>query len=568
MPSSIRELIEHFDRLAGQGTLGYFNCVEVHEIAAFKEDGPAAPLNVLSIAVLDERSGPPVESPHFLNPERIRIRALPGWYFGIFRYLVSLNDLRRAMTDFSEGKEWRLSGDELAIGELVPVRPQFVPPDATQSAALNRILKNNFWNGSYVMELFDQSKKQLSMLQSNPPALQSFSAEVQKWVPIALASLADRLGNIVIQIPVKIVAIDFGFPDTSGMDVKLAWDSRSPARQCRSFILAEHDGSILGFGSARIDADKQVVETGDSSELNRAFVYDEERNLILAASGPVVACRSIHMSMAMIQPEPRLVVIQEQNGSLTRHRIELSGLGMGSVVGSRDTFEYRSHSRLRIYEEELAHAEETREFVQYSRGGERQEDKGLSDIVFLINKHGSQGVWLWDPFLDFRDVMRTLFLCRFSGVELRALGSFERRTRRHERESSQETPTLRDIVRRFIGDLRRWFKERRGDEDQLFEKWRDEQIAGFSVSGNNHEGLSLEFRARKGSGGWSFHDRFLIFPRSEPRPRAWSLGTSINSLGARHHIMQEVKNGQMIADAFEELWAKLEAPEFVVWKTP
>ncbi|GAA5563466.1 hypothetical protein Asch03_00962 [Acinetobacter schindleri] len=51
------------------------------------------------------------------------------------------------------------------------------------------------------------------------------------------------------------------------------------------------------------------------------------------------------------------------------------------------------------------------------------------------------------------------------------------------------------------------------------------------------------------------------------RPRAWSLGTSVNSLGKAHHIFQEVSDGRLIADAFESLWTTLDHQECLVWKS-
>ena len=67
--------------------------------------------------------------------------------------------------------------------------------------------------------------------------------------------------------------------------------------------------------------------------------------------------------------------------------------------------------------------------------------------------------------------------------------------------------------------------------------------------------------------GYSFHDRFLMNVRKdEDRPQVWSLGTSINSLGKKHHIIQSVEHPQMLVDAFEELWEELSDPECLVWK--
>lgn len=68
---------------------------------------------------------------------------------------------------------------------------------------------------------------------------------------------------------------------------------------------------------------------------------------------------------------------------------------------------------------------------------------------------------------------------------------------------------------------------------------------------------------------WNKHQEIIllgiiIFPLE--KPRVWSLGASVNQLGEKHHILQEVKNAQHILNAFEELWAQLNHEECIVWK--
>ena len=50
------------------------------------------------------------------------------------------------------------------------------------------------------------------------------------------------------------------------------------------------------------------------------------------------------------------------------------------------------------------------------------------------------------------------------------------------------------------------------------------------------------------------------------KPQVWSLGSSVNSLGKKHHIIQCVEHPQMIVDTFEVLWDELSDPECLVWK--
>ena len=76
----------------------------------------------------------------------------------------------------------------------------------------------------------------------------------------------------------------------------------------------------------------------------------------------------------------------------------------------------------------------------------------------------------------------------------------------------------------------------------------------------------MEIRCQWKGYGYHFHDRFLMVIKEDEKPRVWSLGTSINSLGNKHHIIQSVENPRMIVDAFEELWDELDSEECLVWK--
>ena len=52
------------------------------------------------------------------------------------------------------------------------------------------------------------------------------------------------------------------------------------------------------------------------------------------------------------------------------------------------------------------------------------------------------------------------------------------------------------------------------------------------------------------------HDRFLIFPPidNQSRPIVYSLGTSLNGLGKKHHLVQRVAYPELIFNEFERLW--------------
>jgi hypothetical protein len=529
-PTTLDALIADLSRLSTPGILGFYNSCEVTEVIGFGPD--KSPVNLFSIVVFEERQEFPSNSPIFLNLKPIQITNLKNWTFGVARYSVEEKKLLNQLHEFKKGNVWQLSGNQIKTGGLIPARPLYIPPDATENSPLNRVLKNNFWNGCYVFELFDCEKKLFSPLLEKADSLHQLSEAVQKYVPMRLASLSDRLGNIIIQLPVTAVLTNFSFLGDRGMRVSSDWDSRSKRRLCRLISSMEFDGGIAGFGVVDVKGKVADVVTGDSSQLNRAILWDDEEQLILAASGVVKPIGQVHLQLQLGAPEPRIVAIPVSGTEPVIHRIQVVSLPAESIVGDPDPFEYRKWSDLRIYQEERKRLERDRVFVQYGLNTDKEAERqrALVDLRLLINTHGKQGVWLWDPYLTYADIMQTLFFCVYHTADLRALACKKLK-------------------------------------NKTFEDWRREQKLGFTTSGNNHYGLNLEFRLRHGSKGWAFHDRFLIFPKTNERALAWSIGTSINSLGAEHHILHRMDNGQNIADAFQELWETLDGDDFQVWRT-
>jgi hypothetical protein len=145
------------------------------------------------------------------------------------------------------------------------------------------------------------------------------------------------------------------------------------------------------------------------------------------------------------------------------------------------------------------------------------------------------------------DVINTLFHCPFINVELKAITNLQtpqecnkcKSNKPNTQGSSKKELELKS-QRKILNDLE-----------------------------SNFYGLKLEFRARIGNTGWNFHDRFLIFPNTQQGTLAWSLGTSINGLTGKdkkHHILQQVDDAQLIADAFIELWNQLDKTNNLLWK--
>jgi hypothetical protein len=534
------------NRATKPDVLGFYTHCEVIEVLGYSEENRNSPVNVFSIVVLENRPSEAPQHPGFLNEKRIALRTLKGWTFGVCRYTTLLTQLAPTIECFCNTSEWSLGGKPLLLGDMSPVAPQFVPPDASEHIPLNQLLKNNFWNGSYILEFFDGTKRNLQSFFEHPPRLQELSEAVQKYLPLRLASLADRLGNIVIQLPVTVLMSEFHqVRDNEGFSVEAAWHPKATPRALRATCAMEFDGVFCGYGAAELQVAPTIVSSYDSSGSNRHLIWDQQNHLILAATGPLSYIREVSLSMVAVSnnPETRTFSVPKPNGSSESYKIYLHPAPHKSSVGEPDRHTHREWTRRRIYEEEVLRLTQERRFVQYQPQPGKQDEchrKALDDLRFLINKYGSGGAWIWDPYLNAEDILNTLFHCQHFNSDLRALTA------------GKEAPSAKSITHVTNSNSQSVAN----------------QHAVLDGAGNNYRGLCLEYRIKRGHAGWNFHDRFLIFPNVDGQALAWSLGTSVNNLGMAHHILQRVDNGRLIVDAFLDLWNRLDLPEHLVWKKP
>jgi hypothetical protein len=549
-------------RLTAPGVLGFYTHFEATVVFAIPA-GHSAPVNVFTILVAEERLPNVSQKPDYLNPERIRLKSLRDWIFGVKRCVKPMAELIPLFDALCASKEWRPTGQPLQVGDLKPIPTQFVPLDSAREVPWNRVLKNNFWNGSYIFEWADPAKAVLKPMFDDPPVLQELSEAVRAYVPIGLASLSDRLGNIVVQLPITVLIAKFGEMRVSGdFTVTIAWHLKTTPRPLRATCEMDFDRAISGFYSRAIQGRETLLPMQDGQGMRRGVIWDDENQVLLAASGDMSFIKAVVLNLQITDPEPRVFTVPDGNGGEKEIRIGVTPKPIKNLVGDPATNPAGEWTQRRMYREETARLAEERRFVQYKpEFGQQQieHEKALNDLRLLINRHGEEGAWLWDPYLNAEDVINTLFYCRFSGSDLRAL-------------SAGNIPPAAGQSRRPCFDrFGAWipdFLARREGSPAPAGEFATKQRATLDGIKSNLRGRRLEFRVRTDSAGWTFHDRFLIFPAADQGALAWSLGTSVNGLGKQHHILQRVDDGQRIMDAFVDLWNHLDEPEHLVWKKP
>ncbi|SPA56692.1 VPA1262 family N-terminal domain-containing protein [Cupriavidus taiwanensis] len=569
MSWGVKETVDHLQQLLTPGLIGNYQTIEVTEILGFQPGGQ--PTNVLSLLVaepgsLDEATS---SKPLFLNKKPL---VLPStdWKFGVSRSRIAPARLIEALQHLAETGEWKIGSHPLQVAKLTPVAPQFVPSDEFQPHPWNGVLKNNFFNGSHVLELFDRSKETLRFLFDRPELLKALAEVIRPCVPMGIDGLSDRLGNILIQFPVTAMVTKFGAPENGKLPLEHIWHPSHSGRPLRISWEIYEDATVEDYSSAPTSPDVAALVPIHSKRMGARYVaWDDDNKIVVGASaetayfGGSVTVTSHGLAESV---EREFYRLDASGRSQERVSILLQPKPVPQTTQKVHPNVREPWRSRRLFRESLHSLQSRKEFIQYRGAAAGEKNSALEDVHWLINRHGKGGVWIWDPYLDAKDVLNTLFFCQWPEAELRALSAGSM----HRDVTSRNAPATNppSISRRCLAMFMRLVGSRSTAKPAVPPvSWRERQEGLLEQTKGNCKGLNLEFRVRSGSAGWPFHDRFLIFPGAEGGAIAWSLGTSINSLGQQHHILQKVSDGELIREAFLELWEALDAPSHLVWKT-
>jgi len=297
----------------------------------------------------------------------------------------------------------------------------------------------------------------------------------------------------------------------------------------------------------------------DTRHAYRGLLWDDTNGIMIAATPPSTFFETLGINTYMSGGEPRTFMARGLDGQLAPKSVEITAKAGSVTVGESVPNANGRWTEERIYTDEITRMKSERRFLQY--GARKavsgiEHENGLADLRALINAHGEGGAWLWDPYLSADDILNTLFYCTHAGADLRALTE------------GKGAPAGTGAF--STGTVWTWLKalfSNPAPAPSGRERF-DREKSKLEAAKGNLRGLRLEYRAKIGAAGWRFHDRFLIFPRPGRGALAWSLGTSVNSFGREHHILQQVVDGQMVLNAFEDLWDELNDPDYVIWKAP
>ena len=518
--------IESMEKILAMSSIGNFKCIEIFEVIGIKDSN--LPFNIFSLAVAHETDLPLIKKEE-ITPKLIKLKADKSLKFGVFKRIVSIEDFLNIISDLVTPGSNEDDGNKLCYGHLKAIPPVYVPPLERGKNEFLGLLKNNFFGGSHLFEWFDESKEYVAPLIKNLAALDELSGKLQEYLPIKIGTHSDRLGNIIVQIPCAAVAFTIERRDEHSHQLlsNLAVSPYFSGEIDFSGIFwREQHGSIIDFQKIPLDMGKNIIPFQQINGVGYYTIWDENNQIICAGGEVRFLLEQINFAINVQEQSQRIFNLPDE----TEQRVDIVVQTSQSHIGNHvKDYRYWVNNRLlKIEKHDLHDSLKLRQFKQDMR------QEALDFIRELIKKYGQNGIYLWDPYLNAKDLLETVFFSPYAHSPIKALTGLK--IAPQENKTSSYQADLANEINQAISQ------------------------AGW---------LNLTFVNADRSKVGDFHDRFIIFPQAIDKPvRAWSLGTSVNSLGKSHHIIQEVEDGQIIADVFEEMWEQSICNESnILWKS-
>ncbi len=151
------KLKNELDFLLNQADIGIYNKCEVIEIFGFDKKRKEA-FNIYTLIVFENtKQNNKKES---LIDELQTFEGIKNINWGIQKRVIDVSVAKKLYIELLEKNIFKID-KPLSVGKLKFLPKQYVAPEESNVAKpiqINKILKNNFHNGSYILEFFDEEK--------------------------------------------------------------------------------------------------------------------------------------------------------------------------------------------------------------------------------------------------------------------------------------------------------------------------------------------------------------------------------------------------------------------------
>jgi len=387
---------------------------------------------------------------------------------------------------------------------------------------LQKVLKPNFWGDTYIIEFISIDNPFSCIFTTNE--FDKINLKIKELSNIDLLSINDRIGSFIFQFPITIISANCNI-FFNWCKARLSIEFHNHLVQSLdiyTLVNTKFDDVITGFNAIEGIVDNFEFDLGDSNNFEYLIINKNKKIIYKHFMGNYLRHVFISGNFNIQYSEPRTIPYKKKKTV----EIELFNHNLISV-GNDHNIDDRIQNR--ILNNSII--KQSGDFYVFDMG---QRVEALNCIREKINNYSgsSSEIWLWDPYLRCEDIFNTLYYANKIGIIMKCITSYKK-----------------------IKNLKKQFDEELID----FETFKNEQKQAFHSS--NNIGINLEFRSTHDQIGSNFHDRFLIFlPEDNSKlPIIYSLGTSINSLGLGHHVIQRTLDPRKIVYYFDKLWLTLSA---------
>ena len=547
-----------FDYLLNSNIMGFYKSCEVTVVFISDKSNKDTYYNFYTIACFSEidinASG------EDRNPKRVynELKKINDNYsLGIKRYRISIADSKDFFRNL-QAKKYTISKDNIKLlNDLVLIPKAYVSKEiAHYPPIINKIIKPNYYGGSYIIEFFDNHKIIKDHFRKTELDIIYELIKNSPDFTIDISNVPDRIGNVIFQFPItnysfEVVHVNKVEKKLEGVEVRLNCCDKIDenlgmqiiAKSSLDDVITDYKVMQCSFIDNNIE-----IELTDYNNLEIMVTFSDSGMIIYNESIDFI--RSIPLHFTSHVGEKRIF-----NTSDEKVREINVGKAMTTVIGENKDYSHIDHILKRNAENQIINNSGDYKVLGTLKNDNvtklEQRKAGLDFLRDkLLNHPEISQVSLWDPYLNIQDIIDLLFFQNTRAL-LRGITSLSNVTKR----SSRSTPP--------------WMNSNVIEEELFFNKHIiNAGNMGFCKVKNetltrarkipNCCGINLDFRCQHNSHGTKFHDRFLIIELGVGElPIVYSLGTSVNSIGENHHLIQKVTNPRVILGNFNNLWDEL-----------
>jgi hypothetical protein len=518
--------VKDFDLLSTPGILGDYKECELTHIYLIENDKNKL-LHYYAVLSYEEFIVPDNKLKElFLTQSPITINK--KYKIGIKQSRVSFEKAREIFKQLC-GNNLIIDGTSFNTAELLTAFPKTHIPALWKNttALLQKVLKPNFWGDNYIIEFFSNQNPFNGLLFEKD--FVKVNEEIKKYISIDLDSINDRIGSFIFQFPITLIKAT-GRPTNDWCNAMLSVSTYPPFKQndnITTIISTHFDDLITGYNTFDGICENQIIEVGDSRDFELLVTNKQNKLIYHHFKGNFMRYFNISGNIGIHNSEPR--IFKNSDGE----EIHINLFSNGFSTGSKSDGDYAERIRKRMQHNDII------KMNSQFRIFNKQRKKALSYVKELIQSNSSQSseIWMLDPYLQSQDIIDTLYYLSLFDVKLKCITSYKK------------SRLLFDSDEKNEGNK---------SDVYYFNKFKSNQKE-YLLSHSNNLGIILEFRTTHDTNGFNFHDRFLFFiPKdTEAFPTVYSLGTSINSLGKAHHIIQRIPDSRKLVHTFQELWELL-----------